>query len=330
MLSHAQPVTEVGAFNGRRFFRGTIAGKSVVLGLTGIGLVDAEATASAVLDSIEVDGIIFSGVAGGDHHIGDVIVPDHWTEGANSYPVHAGWYATARARAGNVALDPCLPVEDATCTGQRLPERTPVCIADAPGQTGPQVYFGGRGNSADPFGGRAVPCLSGAGSLEGCEACGAPPNTSPGIVPFVSDAAPFADPFFLIDLFQSFAPGGGGGRAGRRRQAHPLPRLPRPLRFRRRRPRRRPADAPRFPGHVLRLRAARGRQCRGRGDRLPLASLRSPLSSDARERDTLGTHPTGCPPRAAAPSDRRRGCGWRAPTSRPAASRRRAPDPAAR
>src|SRR5437667_1339846 len=52
------------------------------------------------LDSIEVDGIIFSGVAGGDHHIGDVIVPDHWTEGANSYPVDAGWYATARARAG--------------------------------------------------------------------------------------------------------------------------------------------------------------------------------------------------------------------------------------
>src|SRR5438093_4618957 len=100
LLSHAQPVTEVGVFNGRRFFRGTIAGQSVVLGLTGIGLVNAEATASAVLDSIEVDGIIFSGVAGGDHHIGDVIVPDHWTEGANSYPVDAGWYATARARAG--------------------------------------------------------------------------------------------------------------------------------------------------------------------------------------------------------------------------------------
>ena len=29
-------------------------------------------------------------------------------------------------------------------------------------------------------------------------------------MPFVSDAAPFADPVFLIDLFQSFAPGGGG------------------------------------------------------------------------------------------------------------------------
>src|SRR5437773_10989842 len=86
LLSHAQPVTEVGAFNGRRFFRGTIAGKSVVLGLTGIGLVDAEATASAVLDSIEVDGIIFSGVAGGDHHIGDVIVPDHLDRGGELIP----------------------------------------------------------------------------------------------------------------------------------------------------------------------------------------------------------------------------------------------------
>ena len=54
------------------------------------------------------------------------------------------------------------------------------------------------------------------------------------------------------------------------------------------------------------------------------------LDRDARERDVPATHPTGCPPRAAAPSDRRRGRGWRAPTSRPAASRRRATAPAAR
>src|SRR5205823_562715 len=47
LLSHAQLVTEIGAFNGRRFFRGTIARKRVVLGLTGIGMVNAEATASA-------------------------------------------------------------------------------------------------------------------------------------------------------------------------------------------------------------------------------------------------------------------------------------------
>src|SRR5439155_19844104 len=104
----------------------TIARKRVVLGLTGIGMVNAEATASAVLDSIEVDGIIFSGVAGGDHHIGDVIVPVHCTGGASSYPVDAGWYATAQALAVHWALDPCLPVEDATCTGQRPPSPTPV------------------------------------------------------------------------------------------------------------------------------------------------------------------------------------------------------------
>src|SRR5947199_10292857 len=73
LLSHAQPVTEVGVFNGRRFFRGTIAGKSVVLGLTGIGLVDAAATASAVRASIEVDRAIFSGVASGRHHTGALI-----------------------------------------------------------------------------------------------------------------------------------------------------------------------------------------------------------------------------------------------------------------
>src|SRR5437867_467942 len=98
--------------------------------------------------------------------------------------------------------------------GRRL-QRTPVLPRDDRGEErGPRAHRNRpgrcRGDRADPFGGRAVPCLSGAGSLEGCEACGAPPNTSPGIVPFVSGAAPFADPFFLIDLFQSFAPGGGG------------------------------------------------------------------------------------------------------------------------
>src|SRR5207249_8652872 len=38
LLAAAAPVTEVGVFNGRTFFAGTIAGKNVIMGLTGIGL----------------------------------------------------------------------------------------------------------------------------------------------------------------------------------------------------------------------------------------------------------------------------------------------------
>src|SRR3989449_9604124 len=68
LLAAAAPVTEVGVFNGRRFFAGTIAGKNAVIGLTGIGLVNAEQTTRAVLTYLEdsnfrVKGVVFSGVA---------------------------------------------------------------------------------------------------------------------------------------------------------------------------------------------------------------------------------------------------------------------------
>src|SRR5260370_40893186 len=77
LLAGAAPVTEVGVFNGRRFFAGTIAGKNVVMGLTGIGLVDADRTTRAVLAYLEdsgfrLKGIVFSGVAGSTYNIGDV------------------------------------------------------------------------------------------------------------------------------------------------------------------------------------------------------------------------------------------------------------------
>jgi len=206
LLEAAKPVTEVGVFNGRRFFSGTIAGKSVVMGLTGIGMVNADATTRAVLHCMPVSGIIFSGVAGASHNIGDVMIPHDWTDGTGTFAVDPDMYSIAQGLVGNVAMDPCLPIEDATCTGQRPPLRTPICIANgAP----PQIHVGGLGSSSDPFGGRAVPCLSSAGNLLGCEACGAPLNTSPGIAEFISGAAPFADPNFYLGLFQSFAPGPG-------------------------------------------------------------------------------------------------------------------------
>jgi hypothetical protein len=114
-------------------------------------------------------------------------------------------YAVASSLPGSVALDPCLTVEDASCTGPAVAPRTatPICIANgAP----PTIYPGGTGESGDPFNGRAVPCLSHAGNLEGCEACGAPPNTDPvpGIVKFATEAAPFLSPFFFFDLFTYF------------------------------------------------------------------------------------------------------------------------------
>src|SRR5207249_5921557 len=69
------------------------------------------------------------------------------------------------------------------------------------------------------------------------------------------------------------------------------------------------------------------------GGTAPPGSARSPCSvstSTVMPARCAGSAPTGCPLRAAAPSDRRRGRGWHAPTSPPAAFRRREPDPAAR
>jgi nucleoside phosphorylase len=217
LLASAAPVTEVGVFNGRRFFAGTIAGKNVVMGLTGIGLVDADRTTREALaylldNDFEVRGIVFSGVAGSSYNIGDVIVPDHWTDdlehAAPPYPpyrVNRKLYAIAHGLPGNVALDPNLYVEDYACTGQRSALSTPIRVED------PQIRInpGEEGRSSDPYGGRAIPCITPGGDLLGCEPCGAPPGV-PAVEEFVSDAVPFADPNFFLELFESFAPGGGG------------------------------------------------------------------------------------------------------------------------
>ncbi|TMB56164.1 MAG: 5'-methylthioadenosine/S-adenosylhomocysteine nucleosidase [Deltaproteobacteria bacterium] len=214
ILAAAGPVTEVGVFNGRRFFAGTIAGKSVVMGLTGIGLVDADLTTRAVLAFLQSSGVlvkavVFSGVAGSSYNIGDVVVPDHWTDDLEHsappfppYAVNRCLYRIARRIVGTVALDPNLYVEDRACTGLRTPPSTPVRVDD------PQVRInpGDEGHSSDPYGGRAVPCANPGTDLLGCDACGAPPG-DPGLG---SDPTPFLDPNFFLELFQSFSGSQGG------------------------------------------------------------------------------------------------------------------------
>jgi phosphorylase superfamily protein len=211
LLAAAAPVTEVGTFNGRRFFAGKIAGRSVVMGLTGIGLVNADLTTRAVLaylhdSGVLVKAIVFSGVAGSSYDIGDVVVPDHWTyDLAHSswpyppYAVSRRLYRIARRLPGKVPLDPNLYVEDYACTGLRSTPSTPIRVEY------PQLRVNGgdEGHSTDPYGGRAVPCVTPGDDLLGCAACGAPPGT-PG---FGSDPTPFLDPDFILNLFESFAPG---------------------------------------------------------------------------------------------------------------------------
>jgi len=74
-------VTNTYVINGRIYHAGELAGKEVVLVLSGVSMVNAAMTTQTVLDHFEIDGIIFSGIAGGVNpnlNIGDVVVPARW------------------------------------------------------------------------------------------------------------------------------------------------------------------------------------------------------------------------------------------------------------
>jgi len=65
------------------FVTGRIAGKAVVLFLSGISMVNAAMTTQLALDHFTLDRLVFSGIAGGVDpalQIGDVIVPEAWCE----------------------------------------------------------------------------------------------------------------------------------------------------------------------------------------------------------------------------------------------------------
>lgn len=145
--------------NGRTFRLGTLAGVPVVIGMTGIGLVNAAATASALLDTVAVDGLIMSGVAGSPLRIGDVVVPAAWELADDPpYAADTAWLARARAleRAGELRF--------AQCTEIPARPSDEVCVAHRP-----VLAVGGTGRSADPFGNMAFRCSDGAGDVFGCE-----------------------------------------------------------------------------------------------------------------------------------------------------------------
>jgi adenosylhomocysteine nucleosidase len=69
--------------NGRSFITGELAGKDVVLFLSGTSMVNAAMNTQLALDRFSLSAIIFSGIAGGVDpalHIGDVVIADRWGE----------------------------------------------------------------------------------------------------------------------------------------------------------------------------------------------------------------------------------------------------------
>jgi adenosylhomocysteine nucleosidase len=79
MLSDRKDYT----LHGHDFVTGTIAGKPVLALQSGISMVNASLSAQMALDRFNVSRIVFSGIAGNidpGRHIGDVVVPDQWSE----------------------------------------------------------------------------------------------------------------------------------------------------------------------------------------------------------------------------------------------------------
>ncbi len=184
-------VDETIVHEGRLFHRGTLGGMPVVLAMTGIGLVNATETTRLLLDRFELDGLVFSGVAGSPHRIADVTVPESWSEpSGESYAVDAGWLEVARTVAarvegGNDELERCTPypLDD--------PAAELVCMPFAPA-----VFVGGRGSSSDPFGGAAVICRQGGGDVFGCDPTLEAPASvaaSGGVADGVANVAPEDD-----------------------------------------------------------------------------------------------------------------------------------------
>src|SRR5437870_10829870 len=107
--------------NGRTFYGGRLAGKKVVLAMTGIGPANAEQTSTAAFEHFRCPfaGAVFSGVAGSKENIGDVTVPQRWTlDGGKTWTsVDSGMLATASRLAGatRVKLAQDVPVGDAAC-----------------------------------------------------------------------------------------------------------------------------------------------------------------------------------------------------------------------
>ena len=197
--------------DGRTFYVGRLAGADVVLALSGIGLLNAEATTKAALAQFRcgkapgISGVVFSGVAGGKSNIGDVTVPSRWSiKGGKTWlrtdPAMLATARTVAARAQAKLLQ-TVPIGDPAC-GCLDPDA--VHTVTMPNK--PRVLVGGSGVSTDPFNGRMFPCTPGGGDVFGCEPCRGTARQVPDLARFVSQARPFADPSFFTDYFDAPTP----------------------------------------------------------------------------------------------------------------------------
>jgi nucleoside phosphorylase len=149
--------------DGHHFYLGSIAGKKVIVGLTGIGIVNATNTTESALDhftpasGVSIGAVVFSGVAGssGRTEIGDVAVPARWTSdsGATWHGVDTGMLAAANAL--TVDLVSTDTISDPAC--RLCGPLASVPLVDL--QREPRLFVGGDGSTDDNNNGTAFPSV---------------------------------------------------------------------------------------------------------------------------------------------------------------------------
>jgi adenosylhomocysteine nucleosidase len=133
-LRKAATITRTQVINGRTHYIGTIAGRDVVLLLSGISMVNAAMTTQAMLDRFTISHIVFSGIAGGvnpDLRIGDVTVPARW----------ASFQENVFAREVGTGWDPGSFAGELPNFGMMFPRGTHVAVHGQPDSVRRELWF---------------------------------------------------------------------------------------------------------------------------------------------------------------------------------------------
>jgi adenosylhomocysteine nucleosidase len=150
---------EIGA---RPYYVGRLGDVRVLLGLTGIGILNATDATEHLLARRDVVGLVMSGTAGTKHDIGDVVIASDLVEPDRPGVFHPNAALVALARRRAAALPE--PLDRCTLVPPGSPAAELVCLL-----TEPVVRFGGRAVSFDSFGETPAACIPGGGEVFGCE-----------------------------------------------------------------------------------------------------------------------------------------------------------------
>lgn len=102
--------------NGGSFITGRLAGKDIVLFLSGVSMVNAAMNTQIALDRFTLTSVVFSGIAGGVDpalHVGDVVIADQWGQYLES--------VFARETAEGFAIPPWMEKDEFAGFGMMIP-----------------------------------------------------------------------------------------------------------------------------------------------------------------------------------------------------------------